>query len=161
MNGNKRLLFLVLTIATALLALIVIHRKEQLKPYSVVSAQITSTSSINSVTVKKKETYSPYLRVSLDEAISRLSTCESNNNPKAQIVDSNDYYSRGILQFQYFTFRKYGIQYGLITSTTTFSEAVNDMFNPNIEIALAKKILQQPYGWTNWEICSKRENIVK
>ena len=142
MHRNTRLLLLVLAIAMALVVLKVIDRNEQFKPSPVTNAQ-AATTTVNQVkkplakpaVTKKEIVYPKHIQVSMDEAIIRLSACESGGDPNMKIVDSNDYWSRGILQFQYPTFRKFGIQYGFITSTTTYDEIVSDMFNPKMEIS--------------------------
>lgn len=84
--------------------------------------------------------------------IKDLIQCESGGK-NIKIVDTNGYYSYGILQYQLATFRKYGEKYGLIEKGLTNKELRILIMDKNLQIRLTEKILEEPNGWTHWLNC--------
>lgn len=81
------------------------------------------------------------------EWLHSLENCESHGNPTKAIVDSNGYWSRGILQFQLSTWLKYHDRFG----TTR-----DNIFDPELQERVASYILDQQGGWRNWWTCAHR-----
>lgn len=79
--------------------------------------------------------------VRLDAAVQRLIDCESGGR-SVRIVDSNGYYSYGILQFQKSTWDEFSKQSGL----------VGDPMVPNDAIPMARWAVKNGYGprWSCW-----------
>lgn len=72
--------------------------------------------------------------------------CESRGDPQAAIVDTNGYWSRGILQFQLATWLAYADRFG----TTR-----ENVFDPELQEKVAIYILDNG-GWRNWYTCAQK-----
>ena len=78
--------------------------------------------------------------------IHQLEKCEDpTGNPDIKVLDTNDKYSYGVLQFQMSTWLQY-------QSAGTTEQNITDPF---LQEKIARIILDAG-GWKNWYICGKR-----
>lgn len=79
--------------------------------------------------------------IKMNQWLDRLETAESQNNTMMVILDTNDRYSYGCLQFQMDTFLTYSKEYGI----------TGEMMDCGIQKELATKMIQGDYSaWSNW-----------
>lgn len=84
----------------------------------------------------------------LDIWLERLAETESQGRDRIKILDVNDKYSYGCLQFQEGTFRKYGERYGLVSPNTRLEDVI---YNCNLQKEIAKKMIGENYAmWQSW-----------
>lgn len=76
----------------------------------------------------------------LDLYIERLAYAESGGRENIQIIDSNGKWSRGCLQFQDDTWKRYSAKYGIKA----------DIMDCPAQKRLARAILLEPGGFRNW-----------
>lgn len=111
---------------------------------AVTAVNAYSESTVPSVTAQAKIA-SP-LKVeeitALDIWIERLAQKESEGRERIKILDVNDKYSYGCLQFQEWTFKAYGAKYGILKDTANWENAIYDC---NFQKQLAKKMIQNEY----------------
>ena len=86
-----------------------------------------------------------------EEWIDKLSTCESQDRPAIKVLDINNKYSYGLLQFQLDTFYGFGKQYGFFPEGFTREEARLMIHIPSLQRAIAKEMLDDglDYHWKN------------
>lgn len=116
-----------------------------------VSKLTTNTSA--TVIAKQQITQSTIHDISVDVVIPKLIACESGGRD-IKIIDTNGYYSYGVLMFQLATFKEYGIKYGMVSSTITNAQLRVLMKQPDTEIKLARQMLLNGL-WRNWFNCGK------
>lgn len=75
-----------------------------------------------------------------------LEQCESTGSTTVKVLDTNDKYSYGVLQFQMATWLKYGKDFGT---------AANNIYDKDLQEQVALSILNAG-GQDNWFVCSKR-----
>ena len=92
--------------------------------------------------------------------LNKLEQCESNVDKDMKIIDSNNRYSYGILQFQMETFLREGKKYGLVDSKITMVKAEKLIFNVELQEKLADKMLTDG-GESNWYNCWNHKLKVK
>ena len=85
----------------------------------------------------------------LDILIGKLATCESGQIPDMKVLDSNNKFSYGWLQFQKATFDGFGEQYGL---------PHDDILSPAQQIPIAKKMIENGL-WFHWKICGEKVGL--
>ena len=95
----------------------------------------------------------------LPDDIYKLCDCESDFNPNVRVLDTNGYYSYGILQFQLYTFINYGKKHGILPKELTENEARILIYNPHVQVAIAKEILKEPKGYRHWLNCAIKKGI--
>jgi len=89
----------------------------------------------------------------LDVWLDRLAYQESHGRENIKILDVNDQYSYGCLQFQEGTFRKYGMKYGLISEDASIESIIYDC---GLQKKIAKFMLSEDYSnWRAWYTSSK------
>lgn len=110
-----------------------------------------NTATSTPVVVKEVDILSKNQRV----WIGALEYCESRGRSDIKILDSNDRYSYGILQFQMDTFLRYGKKYGIIATSTTELEAEKMIYDPDLQEKVAHRILLDG-GEKNWNNCYKK-----
>ena len=92
----------------------------------------------------------PYTReVSpLDLWIEKLIVLESNGRTDVRVLDVNNRYSYGCLQFQKRTFRAYGVKYGVISETENIDEKI---YECELQKALARLMIEDNHeNWKHW-----------
>lgn len=138
-------------LAVALLVgLVLLGATQPVPTKAVTAADAYSESTVPTVTAQAKVA-SP-LKIeevtALDIWIEKLVQKESNGREKIRILDVNDKYSYGCLQFQEWTFRSYGTKYGLLKDTKNWENAIYDC---SLQKQLAKKMIQNEYVlWQSW-----------
>ena len=85
-------------------------------------------------------------------ALDRLILCESSGKRLIKVLDKNSRYSYSSLMFQRETFDSFGEKYGL---------PHNDIYSRGEQIAIAKRMLEEPNGWKNWYRCSVKNGVDK
>lgn len=78
--------------------------------------------------------------------LTALERCESKRDPDAAVVDTNGYWSRGILQFQLATWLTAGKKYGIETSR-------ENIFDQALQEEVATHMLDDG-GWGHWYHCA-------
>lgn len=78
--------------------------------------------------------------------IDKLATCESNASTTIRILDTNNYYSHGLLMFQMKTWLAYGKKFGATKE---------NIYDGELQRKVAKSMLDAG-GQTHWYHCSKR-----
>lgn len=81
--------------------------------------------------------------------------CESRGRAEITILDTNNEYSYGILQFQLPTFINYGIKYGVLPATTTEASALAIIHDPEIQERIGTRMLADGLK-SNWYTCTLR-----
>jgi hypothetical protein len=76
-----------------------------------------------------------------DEWIDSLSHCESGHKENITVLDTNNKYSYGLLQFQLATFMGFGKQYGILPLEFTNKEGLLLIHNPYVQKAIAREML--------------------
>ncbi len=127
------ILWLVVTLATSLL--IRVSREYLYEP----------------VETSKVDTLSPL--------IDKLAMCESSGRTDIKILDSNNKYSYGLLQFQEDTFVRYTKKYNFLPEAEE-SEYMNFIYDGEYQKRLANEILKEPKGIYNWYNCGVRFGVV-
>lgn len=96
---------------------------------------------------------STLINVPVEINLEPLIQCESGGQATIKVVDSNGYFSYGILQYQLSTFKKYGEKYGFFGELSN-DEARQLIFRADLQRAIATKMLQEEGGWRHWKNCS-------
>lgn len=120
------------------------------------SAMITPLSAeamVESVASVKQE-----LSVSQTEWLAKLEKCESNGSTTIKVLDTNNKFSFGALQFQAKTFLTQGVKYGLIATATEEVEPL--IYNRELQVKLAHKMLLDG-GEDNWYNCVRNQKLGK
>lgn len=93
--------------------------------------------------------------------LDKLAKCESGRREDVKILDRNNEYSYGYLQFQAETFISYALKYKLYPSAER-SEILNYIFDSREQLKLARKMLEDdPKNIGNWKVCGRKEGIYK
>ena len=94
---------------------------------------------------------------SLDHWLKQLSICESQGKEHIKILDSNNRYSYGLLQFQMATWKQEGRKY---LPWVEEKELENAIWDGHLQLLVAKKMLQaDPTAWTNWKLCTRKLSV--
>lgn len=93
-----------------------------------------------------------------DTAMYTLATCESGRNPEAINPMDGGSPSYGLLQWKESSFWFYNGKYNLLPDLER-PEVINVIYDPNIQIRLAQKVLEEPRGYLNWKNCFAKHNI--
>mgnify|MGYP001614888219 CR=1 FL=1 len=91
-----------------------------------------------------------------ESLLNYLIRCESRGNPKAiNHADTkiNGFPSKGILQFSPVTFLKMGKLHGFFPENFTLKDAQIIIWNPELQKAIAKKMLEEKGGAYHWKNC--------
>lgn len=88
---------------------------------------------------------------STNPIINKLIQCESEGRWDIKILDVNNRYSYGGLQFQLSTFWKFGKAYKILSDDIELSEAENLIYDSDIQIKIAEKMFEDElqYHWMN------------
>lgn len=86
-----------------------------------------------------------------DDWIEKLSMCESRGRSNIKILDSNNKYSYGELQFQLDTFIYFGKKYDILPDEFTRKESLLLIHNSGVQKAIAREMLDDglSYHWLN------------
>ena len=90
--------------------------------------------------------------------IKDLIQCESGGNWNAKVLDVNNRYSYGGLQFQSKTAWVYNEKYKVLPDLE-LNELPNVINDPYFQVELAKKILAENGGFKNWLVCAKMTGL--
>lgn len=91
----------------------------------------------------------------LDLWIDRLALKESEGKTHIKILDHNNRYSYGCLQFQMQTFKSYIRKYNLLQDTED-AELENMIYDCDFQKTLAKIMIEDDYSnWRNWYTSSR------
>lgn len=86
----------------------------------------------------------------LDAWLTKLVKKESEGREHIKILDHNNQYSYGCLQFQMATFRSYVRRYDLLTNTED-GELENMIYDCDFQKVIARKMIEEDYSnWRNW-----------
>lgn len=86
----------------------------------------------------------------LDVWLNKLIQVESGGKADIKVLDSNNRYSYGVLQFQMATFKGYVKQYNLLPYAED-REIENSIYDCDLQKALAKRMIQEDYNnWKHW-----------
>lgn len=91
-----------------------------------------------------------YAPDALDRWIDKLAIKESEGKTHIKILDHNNRYSYGCLQFQMETFKAYTARYDMLkgASDNDFEESIYDC---DLQKSLARKMIEEDYGnWRHW-----------
>ena len=91
-----------------------------------------------------------------EEWIDKLGKCESRDRPSIKILDTNNKYSYGLLQFQLETFYSFGKKYGFFPEEFTREEARLMINIPSLQKAIAKEMLDDGLDW-HWKNCRDKK----
>lgn len=96
---------------------------------------------------------------SLDSWLDQLAELESHNRGDLKILDHNNLYSYGCLQFQMPTFKEYVRKYDLLPNTED-SELENVIYDCSFQKTLARKmILDNPSNWQHWYLSVSEKGL--
>jgi len=90
-----------------------------------------------------------------DDWIEKLAKCESRGRSHITILDSNNKYSYGLLQFQLDTFISFGKKYEILPDEFTRKESLLLIHNPNVQKAIAKEMLDDGLSG-HWRNCVRK-----
>ncbi len=82
------------------------------------------------------------------------SQCESQQRPDITVLDTNNKFSYGLLQFQLATFMKFGKIYEVLPNEFTNKESLLLIHNPSVQKAIARAMLDDGLQ-DNWRNCVK------
>jgi len=86
----------------------------------------------------------------LDIWLEKLADKESEGKPHLKVLDDNNYYSYGCLQFQMGTFKSYVKEYGLLPEAED-KELENMIYDCDFQKILARKMIEEnPANWRHW-----------
>ncbi|TSC60193.1 MAG: hypothetical protein LiPW15_71 [Parcubacteria group bacterium LiPW_15] len=86
----------------------------------------------------------------MDSWLQKLAHKESEGREHIKILDHNNQYSYGCLQFQMATFRSYIRKYDLLENTED-AELENMIYDCDFQKVLARKMIEDDYSnWRNW-----------
>ena len=88
--------------------------------------------------------------------IEKLRQCESQGRDYITILDSNNKYSYGSLQFQLDTWLGFGKQYGFLPKEFTKAEAKLLIHNPHLQKAIAREMLDNGLDF-HWKNCRDKK----
>lgn len=92
----------------------------------------------------------------LEKWLGLLSVCESNNREGIRILDTNNEYSYGLLQFQEQTFTSFSVAYNLFPNTE-LQELHNLLYDGYSQKVLAREMILRDYdNWKHWKNCVKK-----
>lgn len=82
-----------------------------------------------------------------------LEQCESGGKSDIKVLDVNDKYSYGSLQFQAHTFTRYAKRYGFFPETFTDEQILENIYDRHTQFTLARNMIADRYenylAWTN------------
>jgi hypothetical protein len=114
-------------------------------PTAILASVVNGQSGVSAIQGKDK----------LDIWIDRLALKESEGNAHIKILDHNNQYSYGCLQFQMATFESYVHKYNLLPEAED-KELLNMIYDCDFQKTLAKTMIEDDYSnWRNWYISSK------
>jgi hypothetical protein len=90
-----------------------------------------------------------------DGWIEDLSWCESQGHEGITVLDTNNKYSYGLLQFQLATFMGFGKLYGILPLEFTDNEGLLLIHNAHVQRAIAKEMLNDGLE-RHWLNCVKQ-----
>ena len=102
--------------------------------------------------------------VLMEHYLDKLADCESGGILESErdaivILDSNDWNSRGRLQFQYPTADYYLNKFDLMDPAWEQSDIINLLHTKEFSYMLAAEILIRDGAWQNWVTCGKRTGL--
>jgi hypothetical protein len=93
----------------------------------------------------------------LDLWLEKLAQVESNGRERIKILDVNNKYSYGCLQFQEGTFRNYGVKYGLVAKNANLESVIYDC---TLQKQIAKRMIQENHIlWQSWYTSVVQKNL--
>lgn len=87
--------------------------------------------------------------------------CESSNRWGIRILDSNNKYSYGGLQFQLATFREFAVRYKILPKGITLDETRPYIYKKDFQLAVARQMYLDGLVDDHWIICWKKVKGVK
>lgn len=87
----------------------------------------------------------------------KLERCESGHSYKV-VLDSDNFFSYGFLQFHLLTFRRYGVMYGFVPATTTNPEMIQLTKDRDLQFKIADKMVEDGL-WYSWKNCWRIEKL--
>lgn len=115
-----------------------------------VLASILVTSAATSMTIGHEAVFVPDQEAELNHWIDGLISKESEGKEHVKILDSNNKYSYGCLQFQLDTFREFSQRYKLFPDVE-MGEYENLIYDCNLQKKLAKEMIKENHdNWRHW-----------
>lgn len=110
-----------------------------------------ATTVANSYVENTDHTVQAYILSPLDLWLNRLVRVESGGKAKIKVLDVNDKFSYGCLQFQMYTFKTYGQKYGLIPTDIQSEELEQSIYDCRLQKRIARAmILDNSSNWKHW-----------
>lgn len=107
-------------------------------------------SSLDTQNVTSTTQASSTVTTNLDVWLEKLATAESGNRENIIVLDVNNKYSYGCLQFQMATFQSYSARYGLVDPATV-SDWKKLILDCKLQKQIAKRMIQEKSGnWRHW-----------
>lgn len=91
----------------------------------------------------------------LEAKLWSLIYCESSGSSTIKILDTNGYFSYGLLQFQLRTAHEQGIKYELLPPDIELEEVKNIILEPDFQLELGRKMLADK-KYRHWKVCSTK-----
>lgn len=89
-----------------------------------------------------------------EEIIKKLNQCENGGRwDQRAIVDTNGKYSYGGLQFQFATFKSFGLKYGVIPADWDDARIIENIYRQEMQTAIAGKMIDDGLGSRHWVNC--------
>lgn len=103
--------------------------------------------------LESNQVFSVPIDENLKKKIEILANCESSSRPLIKILDTNNRYSYGILQFQMQTWLSYGKLYDIETTE-------ENIYNGDLQKELAYRMIQDKNSnWNHWYNCSTKHGL--
>lgn len=95
----------------------------------------------------------------VDAILNKLAACESGNRPYVRVLDSNNEYSYGILQFQEETWKSQIAHFGFVPYAEP-AERMNFIYDKDLQFRVAKAMLMENWNARlNWKNCWRIKNL--
>lgn len=91
--------------------------------------------------------------------VQELARCESGLRSDISVIDTNGLHSYGYLQFQLDTFYGFGKQYGILPEGLEKQEALNLIYDKEIQSAIALKMAEDGLVSSHWVNCYRIKNL--
>ena len=93
----------------------------------------------------------------LQKWLFRLSVCESNGRADIKVLDTNNRFSHGALQFQWPTWAGYASK---VFTEAEEQELWNLIYDKDAQMAVAEYMVKENYeNWRHWKVCTKKVGL--
>lgn len=117
--------------------------------YNAPTWQISS----DSMSLQSNQVFSVHIDEDLKKKIEILANCESSNRSFIKVLDTNNHYSYGSLQFQMQTWLSYGKLYDLKTTE-------ENIYDGDLQKELAYRMINdKKSNWNHWLNCATKHGL--